>query len=209
MEGLAQRKPSIMPQQEYLLQGSILESSRDVLIHRLQGLCDNIETGPETFRDHEMVFNMSVPPALPVLFRARRSLLYTDAPWHVRYIGQADLMADKSRPTLMRSCIDVSTSENLVQFLQEMGFKLDHEYVVQGALFVKGRMKVTVSKIYRMLQQGNVENTEPMTSSCLVELSVVTAAGQDSVQDDMKTFAEHLKPLVQLDKIDHRRLQNL
>ena len=52
-------KGGIVPMQEYLLQGSILESSRDVLLHRLRGLCDNLETGPETFHDHEMVYQMS------------------------------------------------------------------------------------------------------------------------------------------------------
>ena len=48
-----------MPSQEYFLQGSILESSRDVLLHRLNGLCDNVETGPEKFHDHEMVYSIS------------------------------------------------------------------------------------------------------------------------------------------------------
>ncbi len=49
-------KYHITPQQEYLLQGSITDNFREVLLHRLRGLCDNAETNPETFLDHEMVF---------------------------------------------------------------------------------------------------------------------------------------------------------
>ncbi len=45
-----------------------------------------------------------------------------------------------------------------------------------------------------MLQPGNLESTDRLTSSCLVELSVVAAQGQDQIQEDMKNFAEQLKP---------------
>jgi hypothetical protein len=36
-------------------------------------------------------------------------------------------------------------------------FRLDHEFVVKGNLFRKGRMKIVVSKIYKMLTQGKVD----------------------------------------------------
>ena len=45
-----------------------------------------------------------------------------------------------------------------------------------------------------MLQPGNLEQTERLTSSCLVELSVVAPQGQEHIQEDMKNFAEQLKP---------------
>jgi len=48
----------VAPLQEYLLQGSILDSHRDLLLHRLNGLCDNIDTGPEKFHDQELVYTM-------------------------------------------------------------------------------------------------------------------------------------------------------
>ena len=51
-------RSSTMPLQEYLLQGSILENHRDVLLHRLNGLCDMVDTGPEKFFDHEMVYTL-------------------------------------------------------------------------------------------------------------------------------------------------------
>ncbi|KAK2705413.1 hypothetical protein QYM36_017454, partial [Artemia franciscana] len=46
----------------------------------------------------------------------------------------------------------------------------------------------------------------PFSSSYLVELSVL-AHGQDkAVGEDMKTFADQLRPLVNLEKTDYKRL---
>jgi len=61
-------------------------------------------------------------------------------------------------------------------------------------------MKITVSKIFRTLSQ------EPLSGSYLVELSLLAPVGADAVAEDMKVFAEKLKPLVILEKIDHRRI---
>ena len=128
-----------------------------------------------------------------------------DFPWHCRYVGQPE-MGDKNRATLVRSSIDVACSSNIQQFLSEMGFKMDYEFISQGFMFKKGRMKVLVSKIFRLVVPGNFDNGEAISNSYLVELSVVANAGQDSLAEEMKAFAEQLKPLVHLDKIDHRRL---
>ena len=46
----------------------------------------------------------------------------------------------------------------------------------------------------QVVQPGNLDMTEPLTKSYLVELSVVAPQGQDQIQEDMKAFAEHLKP---------------
>lgn len=51
-------KSNIIPNQEYLLQGSVLDSAVEILLHRLRGLCDNVDSGPETFHDHEMCFSI-------------------------------------------------------------------------------------------------------------------------------------------------------
>ena len=40
----------------------------------------------------------------------------------LRYVGQSE-MGDKSRSTLLRSCVEVSTSDNLTTFLKELGFR--------------------------------------------------------------------------------------
>jgi len=51
-------RSSVAPLQEYLLQGSILDSHCDLLLHRLNGLCDNIDSGPEKFHDQELVYTL-------------------------------------------------------------------------------------------------------------------------------------------------------
>lgn len=150
------------------------------------------------------------PQEQPLLLRVRRALdsAYSDMPWQLRYIGQPEL-GDKSRPTVVRSSIDIATSNTVVEFLTELGCKLDFEYITRGYMFRKGRMKITVSKIFKV-HQGKVtcqENLPEMISqSYLVELSVLAPSGQDAIAEDMRIFAEQLRPLVQLEKIDYKRL---
>ncbi|KAK3103786.1 hypothetical protein FSP39_021892 [Pinctada imbricata] len=191
---------------EYLLQGSIMEQSRDVLLQRLIGLCDDTKSPPDNFHDHEMVFHMkNTTIQQPLVYRVRHSLVQSDC-WSLRYLGNTE-MGDKNKPTLTRTSIDCPVSENVVQYLNELGFRMDHEFVVKGYYFHKGRMKVTVSKFFKMNQPSNVaDNLEAVCPSFLVELSVVTALGQEGVGEDMKNFAEQLKPLVQLEKTDHRKI---
>lgn len=110
----AAMKNNIVPNQEYLLQGSVLDSAVEVLLHRLRGLCDNVDSGPETFHDHEMCFSISnvyfsvhvlcplhiilniifilgsVTPQ-PLTLRVRRAIDYLDMPYQLRYIGQPEL----------------------------------------------------------------------------------------------------------------------
>lgn len=50
----------------------------------------------------------------------------------------------------MRSSIDVATTPTIVDFLTEMGFRMDFEYILRGYMFRKGRMKITVSKIFKV-----------------------------------------------------------
>ncbi|XP_061453518.1 mediator of RNA polymerase II transcription subunit 18 [Rhineura floridana] len=188
---------------EYLLQGSVLDQSLESLLHRLRGLCDNME--PETFLDHEMVFLLKGQQASPFVLRTRRSMDKPGTPWHLRYLGQPE-MGDKNRHALVRNCVDIATSENLTDFLVEMGFRMDHEFVAKGHVFRKGVMKIVVYKVFRILIPGNTDNIEPLSLSFLVELSIVAPAGQDMVSDDMRSFAEQLKPLVHLEKIDPKRL---
>ncbi|KAK3571304.1 hypothetical protein QTP86_005937 [Hemibagrus guttatus] len=190
---------------EYLLQGSVLDQSLDSLLHRLRGLCDNIE--PESFADHELVYLLKGQQGNPFILRARRSLAHPTAPWHLRYLGQPEV-GDKSRHALVRNCVDVAASHSLPDFLNEMGFRMDHEFVAKGHIFRRGVLKVVVSKLSRVLVPGNTDNTEPLSLSYLVELSVLAPAGQDTVSEDMRSFAEQLKPLVHLEKIDPKRLMH-
>ena len=81
--------------------------------------------------------------------------------------------------------------------------RLEYEYISRGLIFRKGRIKVTVSKIFKV--GSNLDNLEGVTASHLVELSVLAPSGNDAVAEDMKNFADQLKPLVMLDKFDLRR----
>lgn len=134
-----------------------------------------------------------------------------EAPHQLRYVGQSEI-GDRTRPTLVRSSIDVACTSSIVEFLTELGCHVEFEYTNRGYMFRKGRMKITVSKIFKMggmpLKPGETYN-EPISQSYLVELSVLAPSGQDAIGEDMKQFAEQLKPLVQLEKIDFKRLGNL
>ena len=82
--------------------------------------------------------------------------------------------------------------------------------MAKGFQFRKGRMKVTVSKVLKMPPGeggggSQQQPPDPLTCSHLVELSVLAPSGSDAVAEDMRNFAEQLKPLVALEKIDPKR----
>lgn len=223
---------NIIPDQEYLLQGSILDSHVEALAHRLRGLCDNVGSGTDEqqFSEREMVFAIRTQGGnqqqQSLSLRVRKADTFSsssgqnnfgggagDPPWQLRYLGQPEI--GNQRATLVRSCYDIACSSNAVEFLTQLGFRLDYEFAAKGLVFRKGRMKVTVSKIFHIKPHPSdpqpqnppqgPEALEPLTGSHLVELSVLAPSGNDSVAEDMKNFAEQLKPLVFLDKIDPRR----
>lgn len=135
-------------------------------------------------------------------------------PWNLRYLGHND--TDRNRATLSRTCIDCNTTSNITQFLTEMGFKLEFEFVLRGWMFRKGRMKILVFKIFKInggsgISTNNLnpildDQLEPITQSHLVELSVIAPSYQTPITDEMKQFAEFLKPLVILENVDMRKL---
>ncbi|KAK8743868.1 hypothetical protein OTU49_001304 [Cherax quadricarinatus] len=92
-------KNQIVPDQEFLLQGSVLDTSLGVVIDRLRGLCDNADIPPETFHDHEVVyllkdFNAPVTPgpaAQGVMLRVRRAVDHPELPYQLRYVGYPEL----------------------------------------------------------------------------------------------------------------------
>ena len=108
------------------------------------------------------------------------------------------------KATIVRSCYDIACSNNVVEFLTELGCRLEYDFISKGSIFRKGRIKVTVSKVYKIVGAA-MDNLEPVTGSHLVELSVLAPSGQDAVGEDMKNFADQLKPLVMLDTFDLRR----
>lgn len=148
--------------------------------------------------------------------RLRRSIDRPENPWNLRYLGHHD--TDRNRLALARSCVDCNTSASIPQFLQEMGFRLEFEFVLRGHMFRKGRMKVVVYKIYRINGGSGILNgsiipnlndvLEPITNSNLVELSVIAPTHQSSIAEEMKQFSDLLKPLVILENIDMRKLNS-
>ncbi|KAK7579804.1 hypothetical protein V9T40_000433 [Parthenolecanium corni] len=168
----AAMKSNIIPNKEYLLQGSIMNKYVDVLLERLRGLCDNVDSGFEQFHDQEMCFSIR----------------------------------DKARPTIVRSSVDVAVTPTIVEYLTELGARLEFEYAARGYMFRKGRMKITVFKINPASYDSiNNKPEEFVSQSYLVEMSVLAPTGQEAIGEEMKAFAEQLKPLVHLDKIDIKR----
>ena len=201
-------RTNIIPNQEYFLQGSILDTGVEVLLHRLRGLCDNVDVGPESFHDHEasfvLMYNVGQTTQPSLALRVRRAMDDPTSAWQLRYLGSPEL-GDKSRPTMIRTILDISCGSDIVEFLKELGFRRDFDFVTKGYLFRKGRLKITVGKLFRYDSSKAPQDLEPVTGSHYVEMSIVTPGGQDVVGEDMKNLAEQLKPLIVLDKVDFRR----
>jgi mediator of RNA polymerase II transcription subunit 18 len=120
-------------------------------------------------------------------------------------MGQAEL-GDKNRPTMIRSTLDVAVGSDILEFLKELGCRREFDFITRGFIFRKGRLKLIVGKIFRYETGKTLNDLEPVTGSHYVEMSVVAPTGQDSVGEDMKTLAEQLRPLINLDKVEHRRV---
>lgn len=113
-------------------------------IFSLRGLCDNVDAGLENFTDYEACFtlpsrNIQSNQNAPLQLRVRRAQDY-DAPYQLRYLGQPE--SDRRKPTIVRSCIDIACTSSIVDYLTELGARIEFEYRISGYLFRKGRMKV-------------------------------------------------------------------
>ena len=54
-------------------------------------------------------------------------------------------------------------------------YRLDYEFVARGTMYRRGRMRITVSSIFKMQNPGDTSNIDPVNMSHLVELSVMAA----------------------------------
>jgi mediator of RNA polymerase II transcription subunit 18 len=120
-------------------------------------------------------------------------------------MGQAE-MGDKNRPTMIRNTLDIAVGSDIIEFLKELGCRREFDFITKGFLFRKGRLKIIVGKIFRYETGKATMDLEQVTGSHYVEMSVVAPTGQDAFGEDMKMLAEQLKPLINLDKVDPRRL---
>lgn len=78
-------------------------------------------------------WHLFIPLQTPVMTVRVRKAQDTDAPYQLRYIGQPEL-GDRNRPTLVRSSLDIACTPHVVEFLTEMGFRVDFEYITKGLL---------------------------------------------------------------------------
>lgn len=194
------------PSSEYLLQGSVLDDSVDILLHRLRGMCDNSEEGLVKYKEHEIVYTIAEGNGPgTVSMRVRKQLNYPNQPWTLCYLGNPEI-GDRNRLTTVRTCVEVNCTQNVCNFLQDLGFSIDYELVSQGWLFKKGRLKTIVAKICRMLNSSNTDQLSPISKSHLVEVSTISSSSNEQAANEVHAFSEQLKPLVNLDKIDSRRL---
>lgn len=192
------------PSQEYLLQGSILDDSVEILLHRLRGMSDDADESLIRFKEHELVYSMREGSNSVVSVRVKRPLSHQDQPCTLSYLGHAEL-GDRNRPTTVRTCVEVNCSPNVCAFLYELGFKVEFEYVTQGWRFRKNRLKATVAKVHKILNPPNLDQIAPITKSHLIEVSTVSNSGDDRAATEVQTFAVQLQPLVNLEKKDPRR----
>lgn len=195
------------PSQEYLLQGSVLDESVEILLHRLRSMSDNSEEGLVRFKQHETIYSMRESPSNSgfVSVRVRRPLNAPDQPYQLCYLGNPEL-GDKSRLSTVRTCVEVNCTPNVAAFLQHLGFIIEYDFVSQGWQFKKNRLRATVSKIYRMLSPPNTDQLIPLSKSHFVEVSLISGSGNEQAANEVYQFSESLKPLVNLEKLDPRRL---
>ncbi|KRY00102.1 Mediator of RNA polymerase II transcription subunit 18 [Trichinella pseudospiralis] len=193
---------------EFTLYGSVLDSAYTVLIERLRGLSD---PKFEKFHEHELVFANSMKCLQLVIrltscslenvkagvinWHVRRSLDQPNAPYHVKYMGDNEADVNEKCPVNVRKVINcLCTSNDMMAFLGDIGFRMQYEFVAKGILFKKGPIKVTVSKIYRVIEAGNSSAVEKFTDSHLVEMSALSSFPEDPIANTIREFADQLKP---------------
>ena len=126
---LSAMKGNIIPDQEYLLQGSLLDSHIEVFKHRLRGLCDNTLGGEEQFCEREMVFSIRGTSQQPLSLRVRKTE-NLGAPPHIQRYYQ-------TCPIFLYFC-----SIFLSYFSQEVVHRLISivceilSYIIKGVLYI-------------------------------------------------------------------------
>lgn len=193
--------------QQYLLQGSILDDSVDILLQKLKGMCDSSDETTSRFKEHEIVYSMREPSNQTVSVRVKKQLAPPGQPCLLTYLGHPEI-GDKNRPTTVRTCVEVNCTSNVCSFLQELGFVMDFEYISQGWQFQKNKLRVTVSKIFR-INPSNVDHSTPMTKSYLIEVSLISSGSNEQAPNEVQAFCEQLKPLVNMEKYDPRSISSM
>ncbi|XP_055331235.1 mediator of RNA polymerase II transcription subunit 18-like [Paramacrobiotus metropolitanus] len=197
-----------IPNQEYALYGSVLESEMETLLHRLRGLCGTMPGNGEPFEDHCVIYSFKhISP--PICVRAVRPILLPSVPWRFLYYGDPGTL-EAGRSLTQRQIIDACCSVRLPKFLEDgLGFTVDYEYFFKGTAFAKGRVKILVGRVMKPARDatGGVEKGEAITKSFLVEVSAVAFGGaaNEPSANEVVQFADLLLPIVKLERIDLKR----
>jgi len=113
------------------------------------------------------------------------------------------------------------------RFLEQLGFRLNFHFVVKGTVFIRHNIKITVSQIYRVLPTSSA-GSDPISTAGGIdhlketyadnELQLISddkylveatathppSVAPDEIAEELRGFVDNLKPLVFMDKIDHR-----
>jgi len=191
--------------QECFLQGSIFDQHVNQLHDRLRGLCDNVQ--PFSFIDHERTYFMkTMQQTVPIIVKASRAISKfpsTPGPWQLKYYGTID-SGSRNKAAMTRSVVTVACNKNPDDFLKELGFTLQYEVQLRGKLYRKGNIKIVVAKL--MSKNFDDSKYENIAQSNLVEISAPATARDEKVSIELKNFAQNLRPIVHLDKIDPKRM---
>uniref|UniRef100_A0AC34RBC3 Mediator of RNA polymerase II transcription subunit 18 n=1 Tax=Panagrolaimus sp. JU765 TaxID=591449 RepID=A0AC34RBC3_9BILA len=190
---------------EAMLFASILDTHRDQLLERLRGVCDPHST---YFDEHELVCGLRTTESANMQLHLRRRLdTGIDVPnnvWHCRYIGPPQ---SEKLPAICRSAIDsLVYCPEMMDFIKNMGLRMEYEYVARGFFFTKGPIRIMVYKILVPETAGkyNKDALKPQMESHLVE-AIIPVENEDTNKyaKILKDFCDQLAPLVEFKKIEY------
>lgn len=186
--------------QECFLQGSIFDSCVEQLNERLRGLCDNVPA--EQVVDNERNYLLKAGNNAPIHVKVCRTIAKNNVPLQLKYVGATD--GNRNKSTMTRSTVTVACNKGPDDFLKELGFQVQYDVQLRGKLYRKGNIKIIVAKILSKFDQNKYKAA---SSSHLVEISAPATARDETVSSELKIFAQSLRPIVHLDKVDNKKMQ--
>ncbi|CAK9292252.1 unnamed protein product [Gordionus sp. m RMFG-2023] len=213
MENITDSISYIQPQ-EYFLQGVITENNLENALQKLKGISDDGDGPLKEFSDYEigLILQKNTPLSSKISssfrMKIRRSLSQFSLPHYIRYQGPIE-NTDKTMSTLYRASIDVPCSSNVLSFFMDMGFQQEYEYIAKGYIFHKGKLKITLSKIFNIISPNNYEILQPLSSSYVIDFSIIAPPSQKCLSEIIKVFADQLKPIARIEKINILRPSNM
>jgi len=192
--------------QECFLQGSVFDKSVDQLHERLQGLCENVS--PEALMEHEKTYHMKQPnSSLPIVVKVVKAVFPRGSfPIQMKYCGTVDGANTKSKRANSRTVVTVSCNKDPDEFLKQLGFTMMFEAQIKGHFYRKGHIKITVAKLVNITKTFDQSKLDKVATSHMVEASLSSASRDDRAAEELFRFAQGLKPIVNLEKMDMMKI---